>query len=99
MPATYTSRAAYREHILDGGATTQRARIMECILLNNPITRLQISKLTGITINAVTARMASLMDSERPQVVKDSEAPDPESGYKAEFLKPVELKPVQQPLF
>ena len=58
-----TSRRAHHEHVLDGKATTELARILACIRDSAvELNRRQISELTGIPINAVTGRVNSVLE-------------------------------------
>ncbi len=61
MPPKPSSIRAYLEHVKSGKCTTQRERVMYCILDHAPVSRDQISKLTGIPINAVCGRVHSLL--------------------------------------
>ncbi len=61
---TTTSREAYRAHVIDGGAFTQRVRILN-LLDESPcaLNRRQIGQLLNIPINAVCGRVKCLIDS------------------------------------
>ena len=90
-----TSSDAFREQIASGRAQTQRVRILECFRKSAvPLTRRQAAQLTGIPINAVTGRVATLMES--GMLRKAYEDKDQGTGTRAEFLEPVTPAPVQR---
>lgn len=94
---TYSSLVNHREHILSGRAGTQRDRILACLFESAvPLTRLQISHLTGIRLSSVCGRVKPLLDPERPLLRIAHEAPDPTTGRLAEFIEPVWPMPVQR---
>lgn len=85
-----TSKQAFREHVAEGGARTQREIILECIRDSAvPVNRRQIGELTGIPINAVTGRVNELMDKNADgwaPVKIAHEGRDPVTGRPCEFL-------------
>lgn len=81
-----TSRSSYYTHVIEGKAQTQRARILDCLESNPlPMTRLQISDLTGIRLTSVCGRVNALV--ENGQVGVAFEDIDPSTGRAAEFLR------------
>jgi len=89
---TETSRKAYYNAVLDGVTDTQATKIMALLLtVRRPITRHEISNLTGIPLHTVCARVKGLIgDKERPDFITvDHKGPDPITGNLAEFLVPV----------
>lgn len=87
-----TSRQAFREHVEEGRARTQREIILECLRSSSvPINRRQISKITGIPINAVTGRVNELMEKNSDgwaPVRKAYDGRDPVTKRPCEFLEP-----------
>jgi hypothetical protein len=86
-----TSKQAFREHVEERKARTQREIILECIRDSSvPINRNQICKLTGIRINAVTGRVNELLqknaDGWAPVRVA-YEGRDPKSNRPCEYLE------------
>ena len=77
-----TSRSSYYTHVIDGHAETQRERILECLMDSRvPMTRLQISKYTGIRLTSICGRVKALMDN--GQIHVDFEGIDPNTGKMA----------------
>ena len=82
-----TSRGAYYEHVLNGGARTQRERIMALWdFMQIPLNRRQISELTHIPINAVCGRVGALLEADA-LVVSHTDL-DPETNKRVEYLEP-----------
>ena len=93
--ASYTSRRAYREHVVSGRATSQRAQIIECVRAHGvPVTRRQIAELTRIPINAVTPAVLSLLRAGFLRVA--FEDVDQGSQAKAQFVEAVMPAPAQR---
>ena len=71
MPPKPSSIRAYLEHVKSGKCTTQRERVMFCILTHAPVSREQIEKITGIKLSSVCPRVHSLMypDPDDPSVL------------------------------
>ena len=96
-PVKTTSIRAYMKSAVDGKLKPQRLRIYDCLMDSAvPLTRRQISKLTGIEINAVTGRVNSMISSERPLIKVAYIGNDPATGNRAEFLEPVWPQPKQR---
>lgn len=94
---TYTSLVGYREHLLSGKVASQQDRILACLFESAvPLTRLQISRLTGIRLSSVCGRVKPLLDPERPLLRINHEAADPSTGRLAQFLEPIWPMPVQR---
>ena len=92
---TTTSRHAHREQIISGRATTQREQILECLRNSAvPLTRRQISELTRLPINVVTARANVLIASGLARVAHEDE--DQVTGSRAQFLEAVTPQPKQR---
>lgn len=104
MPVTETSRRAYGDQIRTGRAATQTDRIIECLASHQvPLTRAAISKLTLIPINAVTGRVAPILEDPdlRDGLTRPSpngargparirvayEDVDPQTGARAQYLE------------
>ncbi len=62
MPPKPSSIRAYIEHVRSGKCKTQREAVMLCILTHAPISREQISKITGIKLSSVCPRVHSLLE-------------------------------------
>ena len=93
--AARTSRSAYEQAVLRGRTATQRERILECLRASGvPLTRRQISKSTGISINATCPATLALLRAGLLRVA--FEAIDQGSQAKAQFLEPVTPAPVQR---
>ena len=67
-----TSRSSYYQHVkekylpnrdMEGQAKTQRERILECLENSKPLTRLQISDITGIRLTSVCGRVNALIEN------------------------------------
>lgn len=56
-----TSKAAFIDLNESGKATTKRIQIMWCIAANPGCSRLEVSQLTGISINCVCGRVNELL--------------------------------------
>lgn len=82
-----TSRSAYLHHSIDGHTVSQREHIMRCLSVSGPLTRFQVSRLTGIRLTSVCGRVKALIDN--GQIVISHEAEDPMTGKAAEYLKAV----------
>lgn len=97
MTATYTSLVGYRNHVLSGKATSQRNQILICLFESAvPLTRLQISKITGIRLSSVCGRVNVLLKSDLIRVAYEAE---PVDGRLSEFLEPVWPQLQQKELF
>ena len=79
-----TSRSSYYQHVIEGKAKTQREQILECLKDSKPLTRLQISDITGIRLTSVCGRVNALI--ENGQVSVDHEGIDPATNRPAEYL-------------
>ena len=79
-----TSRSSYYDHVMEGKAKTQRERILECLENSKPLTRLQISDITGIRLTSVCGRVNALIENN--QVSIDHEGIDPATNRPAEYL-------------
>lgn len=92
--ASYTQIKSYREHVLSGELGSQRDRIMRLFWSYDKqgaaLCREEIVRLTGIPINAVSGRVATLKQGGYLRV--KAEAESPYSNKIVEFLAPV--KPV-----
>ena len=82
-----TSRTAYLHHSVEGHTISQREHIMRCLSTSGPLTRFQISRLTGIRLTSVCGRVKALID--KGQIEITHEAEDPMTGKAAEYLKAV----------
>lgn len=89
-----TSADALDQHLRSGRGKTQRERIYECLMHSAvPLTRRQVSQLTG---NAVTGRVAELLEDKRVRVSHEDK--DGGTGVRAQFLEPVRPQPIQRKL-
>ena len=79
-----TSRSSYYQHVIEGKAKTQREQILDCLENSKPLTRLQISDITGIRLTSVCGRVNALI--ENGQVIVDREGIDPATNRPAEYL-------------
>jgi predicted ArsR family transcriptional regulator len=79
-----TSRSSYYQHVIEGKAKTQREQILECLENSKPLTRLQISDITGIRLTSVCGRVNALIENE--QVSVDHDGVDPATNRPAEYL-------------
>ena len=87
MTSTYTSLSSYGQHVLNGKATSQRNRILDCLFESGvPLSRRQIKELTGLEINAVCGRVNALLKSDLIHVV--CESIDPGTDRMVELLWP-----------
>ena len=87
MTSTYTSLSSYQQHVLNGKATSQRNRILDCLFESSaPLSRRQIKELTGLEINAVCGRVNALLKSDLIHVV--CESIDPGTDRMVEMLGP-----------
>ena len=84
MTVKSTSRSSYYQHVIEGKAKTQRERILDCLKDSKPLTRLQISDITGIRLTSVCGRVNALI--ENGQVNVDHEGIDPATNRPAEYL-------------
>jgi len=65
MSVRDTSIDAYIGINEDGSARTQRGRVFIAVSSNDGLTRLKLSRLTGMPINAICGRVRELIDCER----------------------------------
>ncbi len=79
-----TSRSSYYQHVYKGTAKTQRERILKCLENSKPLTRLQISDITGIRLTSVCGRVNALIENN--QVSVDHDGIDPATNRPAEYL-------------
>jgi len=59
-----TSRIAYANLIVSGKGKTQREKLYVVIAESGPITRAELSAITGVRINAVCGRVKELLNEE-----------------------------------
>ena len=86
MPPRPTSRSSYYQHVIEGKAVSQRVQILDCLEANSlPLTRLQISDLTGIRLTSVCGRVNALIENGQVGVAYDGV--DPATGRPAEYLR------------
>jgi chromosome segregation and condensation protein ScpB len=97
MP-TLTSLTSYREAVLNGKLSGQRARIMACLFDSAvPLSRQQITQVTGIPINAVCGRVNELLgrvkdipEEKQIKLIRVAyEEKHPISGGTREYLEPI----------
>ncbi len=62
MGVRQSSLEAYQEIILDGTITSQKLQVLYFIKRFTGVTRNEINRETGITINAVCGRVRTLLD-------------------------------------
>ena len=86
MTVKATSRSSYYQHVMEGKAKTQRERILECLEAStNPLTRLQISYITGIRLTSVCGRVNALIENKQVSIAYDGV--DPATDRPAEYLR------------
>lgn len=106
----YTSVVAYREHVLDGKATSQRQRILNCLLAyDRPINRSDLADLfqnnrdlidttwdhgPEIPLASICGRLNVLIASGLVRVV--DERTDPRTGHRVEYVEAVRPTPDQK---
>jgi hypothetical protein len=103
MMPKYTSTTAYREHVIDGKATSQKRRILWLLQNLKPMTRLQIAHLFGertflhahpeidgpeIPLASVCGRVNALIEAGLVKVEKEDV--NPVTGHRAEYLTAVQ---------
>jgi len=96
MP-TLTSLTSYREAVLRGATSSQRAKILACLFDSAvPLSRQQIVQLTGIPLNAVCGRVNDLLgrskvpEKQQRALIKVAyEEKHPVSGGTREYLEPI----------
>lgn len=85
-----TSRSSYLSHVIDGHALSQREHILNCLSMSGPLTRFQISRITGIRLTSVCGRVKALIDN--GQIERSHDAEDPMTGKAAEYLRVVRMQ-------
>jgi hypothetical protein len=97
MP-TLTSLTSYREAVLRGATSSQRAKILACLFDSAvPLSRQQIAELTRIPLNAVCGRVNVLLglvkdipEDQQEKLIKVAyEEKHPVSGGTREYLEPI----------
>ena len=108
MP-TLTSLTSYREAVLSGATGSQRGKILACLFDSAvPLSRQQITQVTGIPLNAVCGRVNQLLGREKvpekqrePLIKVAYEEKHPVSGGVREYLEPIWpqhlVKPAEPP--
>lgn len=82
-----TSVTAYRRASEAGRLRGHRARLLAALRAAQvPLSRRQLSALTGIPVNAVPGAILALLDA--GLVRKSGESVDPQTGFRAELLEP-----------
>lgn len=91
-----TSKIAFKNQQEIRKTRSDREVIYDLLLKSpEPLTRNQISKITGIPINIVCPRVNELLDPKKPMIKVTHEAPDPSTSYKGsvEYLAPLWPQP------
>ena len=105
---SYTSAVAYREHVLDGKATTQRQRILNLLQwTTEPLSRAGIADYfresalsdtwdcgPAIPLASVCGRLNALIASGQAKVAKEDV--DQRTGHRVEYVEAVRPTPVQK---
>lgn len=88
------SRLAYREHVISGRAKYQREIVLEFMERHQlPRNRREISLLTGLPINVVTARVNALI--ENGDLIEQHFAVDPVTNQRVGYVEiPYKVIPV-----
>lgn len=94
-----TSIQAYHEILADGTATTQHDRIYQLVKRVGPLTRRQISKITGIEYSTVGARCNKLVNEVPPKLIEQDTVECEFTGKEVKLLQLPPSKPTQEALF
>lgn len=97
MTVRETSFQAYRKILADGTNESQIAIVYRALKENGPMSRRQISKITGFEINAVCGRVNALI--KRGICIDDETMIDPVTNKEVAVVRAYDLVLTQRELF